>query len=557
VAVSTQVEVEVTVDVDPSFEVTEVLELPGLRVEEPQEHGLEATYFDTADLMLLRHRTTLRRRTGGVDAGWHLKLPAPGGARLEVHRALGRSARVVPVALSRLVVAHTRGAELLPVARLTTRRVAYRLLDDDGTPVVEVADDTVVAEVLPVDPDQSLVTSTWREVEVEQLGPDGRAAAEVAASLVAAGARPAANQSKLGRALAVRLDALRGTVADHGSPGPDGAGPAVAEPTSATPAGLRTAGAARSEREAGAARRRRKRRKDAPPTVGELVVGWLREQVLQVQCGDPAVRLDAEQAGNRMRDGLLRLLALLDGYRPLLDQAVTDPLREELRWLAELLTPEGDATVLRARLRAAVAELPPELAVGPVARRVDTELRGVRRDARTRLLGELAGQRYLDLMSDLDDLADRPPLVGDTDAPARGRARRRTRRAVARLEDAMRGFRAAQGSEHQRRALDELRDAVRRTRCVAELADTVAGAGATRFLAAVTELEHALEGHREAVLAQGLLRDLGMRTFLDGENPFTLGLLHGLQQWAAARDEVEVLRTWQRVSDLARRWPGH
>ncbi|NMD25708.1 MAG: CYTH domain-containing protein, partial [Actinobacteria bacterium] len=36
---------------------------------------LTAAYYDTADLRLARHRITLRRRTGGGDDGWHLKLP--------------------------------------------------------------------------------------------------------------------------------------------------------------------------------------------------------------------------------------------------------------------------------------------------------------------------------------------------------------------------------------------------------------------------------------------------------------------------------------------------
>ena len=36
---------------------------------------LEAVYYDTPNLRLLAEGVTLRRRTGGEDAGWHLKLP--------------------------------------------------------------------------------------------------------------------------------------------------------------------------------------------------------------------------------------------------------------------------------------------------------------------------------------------------------------------------------------------------------------------------------------------------------------------------------------------------
>jgi hypothetical protein len=35
----------------------------------------EADYYDTDDLRLIRGGITLRRRRGGDDAGWHLKLP--------------------------------------------------------------------------------------------------------------------------------------------------------------------------------------------------------------------------------------------------------------------------------------------------------------------------------------------------------------------------------------------------------------------------------------------------------------------------------------------------
>ena len=39
---------------------------------EPTEFALSATYYDTADLRLARSGLTLRRRSGGTDAGWHL-----------------------------------------------------------------------------------------------------------------------------------------------------------------------------------------------------------------------------------------------------------------------------------------------------------------------------------------------------------------------------------------------------------------------------------------------------------------------------------------------------
>jgi len=68
--------------VPPSFELPE---LPGAQVE---THHLRVTCYDTEDALLQAHRVTMRRRLGGPDEGWHLKLPHPEG-RLELHRDAG------------------------------------------------------------------------------------------------------------------------------------------------------------------------------------------------------------------------------------------------------------------------------------------------------------------------------------------------------------------------------------------------------------------------------------------------------------------------------------
>src|SRR3954470_23795353 len=60
---------------------------------DPVRQRLEATYFDTADLRLASAGLTLRRRTGGDDAGWHLKVPAGTATRSEVRLPRGGSRR--------------------------------------------------------------------------------------------------------------------------------------------------------------------------------------------------------------------------------------------------------------------------------------------------------------------------------------------------------------------------------------------------------------------------------------------------------------------------------
>ncbi len=134
----------------------------------PEEQVLEAVYYDTRDLRLARAGITLRRRSGGDDAGWHLKLPGGGDSRDELQVPLGRSEtdKAPPEELAALTRAHTRGAKLRPVALVTTRRHRWRLSDGDGKPVAEVADDHVTAHTLGA----QTTAKSWREVEVELVG---------------------------------------------------------------------------------------------------------------------------------------------------------------------------------------------------------------------------------------------------------------------------------------------------------------------------------------------------------------------------------------------------
>src|SRR5215475_7279446 len=88
----------------------------------PAGEQLEAEYYDTDDLRLIRAGVTLRRRRGGHDAGWHLKLPVGTDTRREIRLPLGRAARHVPGELAELVRGYTRGDALGPVAQIGTIR---------------------------------------------------------------------------------------------------------------------------------------------------------------------------------------------------------------------------------------------------------------------------------------------------------------------------------------------------------------------------------------------------------------------------------------------------
>jgi inorganic triphosphatase YgiF len=196
------VEIEQKFDVDTGFARPSFGGLPGVRAAEPVLYHLSATYFDTADGRLAASKITLRRRAGGTDEGWHLKLPEGAGARREVHAPLGTAERQVPAELAERVAEVTAGAPLAPIAVLATERTVVTLRSEDGRVIAEIADDVVTARRLPGAegraPGREL---RWREIEVEVPTADPalqRAAAEV---LFAAGARPAGHGSKLARVL--------------------------------------------------------------------------------------------------------------------------------------------------------------------------------------------------------------------------------------------------------------------------------------------------------------------------------------------------------------------
>jgi inorganic triphosphatase YgiF len=177
-------------------------ELGGRRAADPRRMYLSATYFDTEDLRLIRHKVTLRRRVGGDDEGWHLKLPAGKDTRQEMHAPLAEgNTGSAPARLTAQVKEITAGEPLRPVAILDTERTVVTLTAPAGDDLVEVADDLVTAVRFGATDSEPM---RWREIEVEVLTPGAEATAlleAVGRVLREAGARPSASGSKLARVL--------------------------------------------------------------------------------------------------------------------------------------------------------------------------------------------------------------------------------------------------------------------------------------------------------------------------------------------------------------------
>lgn len=197
---TSHLETEQKYDADPGFVMPDFSTLPGYSVSAPERYQLSATYFDTDDLRLAANKVTLRRRTGGTDAAWHLKLPLRPGTRREEHVPLTEGTDTVPRQLEAMVTDITGGKPLRPIALLETDRTVRRLAGSGGEVLAEVADDAVTARRLGRERQDDPMK--WHEIEVELVsgGPD---VLEAAGQLLRkAGARPSASASKLGRLLA-------------------------------------------------------------------------------------------------------------------------------------------------------------------------------------------------------------------------------------------------------------------------------------------------------------------------------------------------------------------
>lgn len=201
------VEVERKYDVDAGTPLPAWTGITGVDAVSPGElRELDARYFDTEDAVLACAGVAVRRRTGGPDAGWHIKGPREGDGRLEIAWPLSDD-DTIPDAVADALARWTT-APLTPLARIENSRTAYLLTGPEGV-IAEFVDDRVRAtDLRQPDLADNPVQREWREWEVE-LGPAapaddaGRDAlfAAVEAAVFAAGARAAASDSKLARAL--------------------------------------------------------------------------------------------------------------------------------------------------------------------------------------------------------------------------------------------------------------------------------------------------------------------------------------------------------------------
>ncbi|WEO93083.1 CYTH and CHAD domain-containing protein [Streptomyces sp. FXJ1.172] len=477
---------------------------PIMTVVDQGTEDLDAVYYDTDDLRLAGTSAVLRRRTGGTDSGWHLKLPLSPDSREEVQAPLSDA---LPDTLRDLTLSRTRGAEVRPVVRIRSTRGIRQLVGSGSTVLAELSIDSVRAESLL----GTNARASWTEMEVE-LAPDTDPALldVVDKKLRKSGVDRAHSPSKLARALEETM-----------------------------------AGAPRLPGE-------RTAETVVPGSAGEAVLRYVEDRIHTLVSLDPAVRRDVPDSVHKMRVTCRRLRSVLRSYRSVLDRKVTDPVREELKWLGNELGAERDQEVLLERLSSSIDALPPELVFGPVAARLQVWDLNNSSEAHQGTLDALNSPRYLALLDSLATLTEQPPLRDKA-----GRAPENiTAKAILKEYDRLSGrvshaLELSPGSERDT-ALHEARKAAKKTRYATEPTRDTLGKPAKRLGKRVKAVQKVLGDHQDSVMTRGALRKMTLAAHAADEPSFVWGLLYGQEQAKADRSERELPTVW---ADASRRDP--
>ncbi|WP_108667046.1 CYTH and CHAD domain-containing protein [Euzebya rosea] len=466
---------EVKLDLHPTVELGDpVSDIEGADVEHVDPVRLRATYFDTADLRLIRAGATVRYRPEADSDPWQVKHPigdADTDGIVRDERAYPGNDEGPPAAVTSAVAALTRGAPLVPVATLLTERTRVRV-HADGQVAVEVTDDDVEAHV-----DGRLV-ARFRELEVE--GDHDRIRREVVDRLVDAGASRSGNRPKLVRALGPAAEAP-----------PDLVVPELPTPSTRVP-------------------------------VVDVVSRAMLVDLDRMIRFDPGTRLGEDvEALHQMRVATRRLRTTLRTYRPVLDREWADSLRDDLRPLAAALGAVRDLDVLVARVETDLAALDPADAVaGPEL----CALLQLRRDrARGVLLEQLEGPGYGELLDRLLAAATTPRVLepdapaGPTLAPLVRQAWKGVRRAVAAGDD------QPADDQHPDDHLHDVRLRTKRLRYAADAVQPALGQPAADLSRAAGRVQDVLGAWQDAVVAIEMFRTL--RDEVDPGVAYLLGVL--------------------------------
>ena len=265
------------------------------------------------------------------------------------------------------------------------------------------------------------------------------------------------------------------------------------------------------------------------------ILALTREQVEVIRAHEPGTRAGADpEELHKMRTGVRRSRAILGAAREMFDPEWLRGLRTELDWLGTLLGDLRDLDVFRQHLRAELSSLK---SPGRVEGRVLLDrLDAQRARARAGLLAALDGPRYIKLLDRLDDAIEHPRVVtAKLSLPAIAAGQfKKLRKAVKALPETP-----------SNDDLHAVRIKVKRARYAAELAQTMVGRSARRFVARAKKLQDILGEHQDAAVAEDRLRALGR----DGGRPERLlaGKLVTRQRIRRHAAQMDFFEQWPKL----------
>ena len=490
---------EVKLAVPVGFELPELGGPDDGFLAEPQApRRMRVVYYDTPDLRLARWGASLRHRSG---EGWTVKLPGgrEGAMLVRGEHVFPGDGRKPPQEAVDLVRAFVRGGQLSPVVRMRTLRRLVELRDQAGAPLAEIVDDEV--QVL----DGSRISSRFREVEVELAEAATTGVLErVLERLRRAGAETSDPTPKYLRALAGR----------EGQLGPELVLPEL----------------------------------DQHASVEALLRHDLASGAMRLFRHEAAVRIGEDpEAVHQARVATRRLRSTLRTFRSLLEPEWTTRLRDELKWLADLLGAVRDADVLLARLQGHLAALPE--ADAKAGQRLLRSLVEGREADRERLLGAMGEPRYATLLDDLVAAAAAPALLPGADQPADEVMPPLVAKPWRKLRKTVRSA----GPDPADEELHQIRIRTKRARYAAEAVEPVIGKPAERFADAAADLQDVLGDQHDAVVGEAWLREAARSARRD--EALVAGLLVAAERASAAASRDAWRSTWKALdSKRLRAW---
>ncbi|MDV6260077.1 CHAD domain-containing protein [Rhodococcoides yunnanense] len=257
------------------------------------------------------------------------------------------------------------------------------------------------------------------------------------------------------------------------------------------------------------------------------VATYVREQTSAIREGDAALRR-GEDPIHATRVAIRRLRSTLRVFTDAFDPSVATHLDQELSWYASILGHVRDHEVQRDRFAHAVADLPDEWVLGPVAADIETTLAAEQRTYRADVDTVLTGDRYAALISALDTLDSTVPALSHRKVTSL--ANKAGKKARTRLKSAI----VSEIGDDE--VFHRARKAFKRARYASELATPLTGK--KRSKTTIRQYKHVQEvlgEHQDSLVAAQFLRRLGASAGTrPAENGFTYGLLFAYEQQAAA-----------------------